>query len=146
MFRKLILLALGALLVASVAKAAIDGSETSMQRQQVSVGQLQVGMGTGTASSNAVTINNGSGIITTESLTTASQSTVTITLTNSRIAAGDIVLANLNGNGSAGTPVLLSTAVTASTATFIIKNDHASNAFNAALKIMFVVIKSGNSN
>ena len=146
MFRKLILLALGALLVASVAKAAIDGSETSMQRQQVSVGQLQVGMGTGTASSNAVTINNGSGIITTESLTTAGQATVTITLTNNRIAANDIVLANLNGNGSAGTPVLISTAVTANTATFIIKNDHASTALNAALKIMFVVIKSGNSN
>lgn len=146
MLRKFLLIAAAVLAVASLAKAAITGNETSMQAQQVAVGQLQVGMGTGTAVSNAVTINNGSGIITTEALSTAAGANATITLTNSRIAAGDIVLANVDLNGSAGTPVLSSVTVTASTAVFVIKNDHSANAFNAALKIMFVVVKSGNAN
>lgn len=144
--RRIVIVACSAILMLSVAKAAIDGTESSMQRQQVSVGQLQIGMGTGTASSNAVTINNGSGVITTEALTTTAGSTQAITLTNNRIAAGDIVFAIVDPASSAGTPTVANVAVSANTAVILVKNIHGSNALNAAIKIYFMVVKSGNAN
>lgn len=128
------------------AKAALDGTNSAMQAQQVALGQLQVGSATGTASSNAVTINAASGVITTESLSTASGATQNITLTNSRIAAGDMVFAICDPASSAGQPAVVSVTVTAGQAVFAVRNLHASTALNAAVKIYFVINKAGNSN
>lgn len=101
-------------------------------------------VGTGTASSAAVTINDLFGIITTEALTTAQNAVATVTLTNSKVAAGDLVLATLgNGTNTQGTPVLTRSSVTASTVTFKISNMHASaEALNGTLKIYFMVVKA----
>lgn len=98
--------------------------------------------GTGTAASNAVTLNQGSGVITLEALTTAAGATYTLTLTNSYIAAADIVLVMVDlGAGTDGTPVVTSVEPAAGSVVIIIQNIHASDAFNAAIKIRFVVVK-----
>ena len=101
-------------------------------------------VGTGTASSAAVTINKRFGIITTESLTTAQNAVATVTLTNSEVAAADLVLATLGfGTCTAGTPVLTRASVTASTVTFKISNLHASAvALDGTLLIYFMVVKA----
>lgn len=53
--------------------------------------------GTGTESSNAVTISKQSGVITTTSLTTAQYATEVITLTNTLIATTSVVIAQIMG-------------------------------------------------
>ena len=100
--------------------------------------------GTGTASSNAVTINTLIGQITTETLTTNGDTTATdITLTNNKIKSGDTILAVLGDpNNSNGAAVLQAAFVSAdNTALFTIRNVHASQALNAAFTITFMVIK-----
>lgn len=111
---------------------------------RMSVQGLATDVGTGTASSAAVTINDLMGLITTESLTTAQNAVATVTLTNSKVAAGDLVFATLgNGTNTQGTPVLTSATVTASTVVFKISNMHASDqALNGTLKIGFMVVKA----
>ena len=128
------------------ANAVLSGTDSRQQNQQVAIGQLQVGSSTGTASSNAVTINAASGVITTESLTTAAGATQNITLTNDRVAAGDMVFAMVDANGSAGQPAVANVTLTAGQVVFAVRNLHASNALNAAVKIYFVINKAGNSN
>lgn len=110
----------------------------------VNVGQLSLGKGTKTASatSGAATLNQPSGIITTESLTTAAAAEYTLTLTNSKIAATDIVLAAVgNGSSTTGTPGIGSATVSDGQVIITVSNDAASAAFNGTLKISFVVIK-----
>jgi Kef-type K+ transport system membrane component KefB len=128
------------------AHAVITGTSSTNQQQQFRVGQLQVGAGTVTAVSNAATLAFGSGIITTESLTTAAGATQAITLTNSRIAAGDMVFSSIDPGSSTGTPTIANIAVSANTAVFLIRNAHASVALNAPVKISFMINKAGNNN
>ena len=94
--------------------------------------------GTVTGASGVSTLNKKSGVITTESLTTAAAGVYTETLTNSEIKAGDIVLATVSSTGT-GNPVVTSIVVTAGQAVISIQNIAASAAFNAALVISFVV-------
>lgn len=146
LIRSLLIGGLLAFAAIPAAQAVIDGIDGRMQRQQVQIGQLAVGIGTGTASSNAVTINAGSGIITTEALSTAAGATQAITLTNDRLAVGDVIFAMVDKGASAGQPVVANVVVTANTAVFTIQNIHASAALNAAVKIYFVLSKAGNAN
>jgi hypothetical protein len=101
-------------------------------------------MTNGTAASKAVTINDYSGVITTEDLTTAQNASDIVTMTNDKVAVGDIVLATLsNGTNTQGTPALYAAHVTASTVVFRFANLHASSqAFNGTLRIGFVVVKA----
>src|SRR5438477_5435946 len=70
-------------------------------------GNLRLQCGTGTAASNAVTLNNKCGTITTEALTTGIGSTYALTLTNSSIAAADVVLVQVgNGTNTGGSAVV----------------------------------------
>lgn len=105
--------------------------------------RLKVTPGTGTASSNAVTVNAAAGVITTEALSTAAGATYTCTLSSSKIEAGDMVFATVDPNGSAGTPILANVAVSAGQAVIIVKNDHASAALDSAVKIYFFVLSAG---
>lgn len=110
----------------------------------VNVGQLSLGVGTKTASatSGAATLNQPSGVITSESLTTAGGGTYALTLTNSKIAATDIVLCMVgNGSSTTGTPGIASATVTSGQVVISVSNDAASTAFNGTLKIMFMVVK-----
>ena len=106
-------------------------------------GSLKVGTGTKTvtAAAGAATLNKPSGIVTTESLTTAAGATYTLTLTNSTVAAGDIALVSLDSNGSAGLPEVVSAKCTLNTLTVIVQND-GSASLNAAVKIGFLILKA----
>lgn len=99
--------------------------------------------GTATAAAGAVTFNKHAGVITTEALTTAAAVNYTLTLTNSKIAADDMVFVNVaNGTNTGGTPVLTTAGPAAGSVVIVIKNDHATVAFNGTLKVAFVVFKA----
>lgn len=104
---------------------------------------LDTGTKTATAVAGAVTLNKMSGVITTEVLTTAAGATYLLTLTNSDIAAADIVLASVNlGAGTGGVPCVTAVKSGAGSVTILIQNIHATAAFNAAIVISFAVIKA----
>lgn len=99
--------------------------------------------GTASCTTNAATLSKMAGKITTESLTTAAQGQQTITVTNTTVAAADIVLATLaNGSNTQGVAVLGRVTPAAGSFTVSIENQHASQAFNGTFVISFLVIKA----
>lgn len=107
---------------------------------KVDTKRLAVAGGTVTGAAGAATVNAAAGVITTEPLSTAAGAVFTETLTNSFIAAGDVVLASVSTTGT-GTPVIAEITPAAGTCVITVQNIHASAAFNAALKINFLVVK-----
>jgi hypothetical protein len=108
---------------------------------QVTTNYLQVDTGTKTATavSGAATLNKMAGVVTSESLTTGAGSTYTLTLTNSDIAAADQVMVNVQlGSSTTGTPQLVNADNSAGQVVVIVKNIHASAAFNGTILISFV--------
>lgn len=105
---------------------------------------LGKGAKTATATAGAATLNNHSGIITTEALTTAQNVLYTLTLTNSKIKATDILNVTVgNGTNSAGTPMLCTATPAAGSATIVIANKHATAvAFNGTLTVMFSIFRN----
>jgi len=107
---------------------------------RINFGHIGVAGGTVTGSAGAATLNQPSGVVTTETVTTAAGAIHTLTLTNSFIAAADIVLASVSTTGT-GTPVVSEITPAAGTCVITIQNIHATIAFNAALKVYFLVVK-----
>ena len=114
------------------------------RNMRMSVQGLATEVGTGTASAGAVTLNDLCGLITTEALTTAQNAIYTLTITNDKVAAGDLVFAHVyDGTNTQGTPTI--TRVTPGSSSIVIKvnNLHASaEALNGTLKIGFMVVKA----
>lgn len=105
-------------------------------------GTLAPSNSTGTSASGAVTLNDCAGVITSESLTTAAAGTWTLTITNSRVVAGDIVMASVElGSATAGLPQVCTVTPGAGSITIVVRNAHASNAFNGTLRVRFIVFK-----
>jgi len=104
-------------------------------------GKISADTGAVTMSSNAGTLNQIAGKVTSESLTTAAGSAQALVLTNSLVEAGDIVLALINGGTDTNGSVELKAVATANTITFTLTNRHASAAFNGTFIIGFLVIK-----
>lgn len=109
-------------------------------RGRVNLDFLGLKGGTVTGSSGAATLNQSAGVITTESLTTAAGATFTETLTSSTVAATDICLASVTTTGT-GEPVITKVTPAAGSLVFVVRNNHASAAFNAALKIAYACIR-----
>lgn len=104
---------------------------------------LRSNSGAASATAGAATLNNKAGVITSESVTTAAGSNYTLTLTNSAAGAGDIVLWSVdNGTNSAGTPVAVTASPTSGQVVFIVKNTHASAAFNGTIKVSYLIVKA----
>ena len=99
-------------------------------------------VGAATASAGAATLNSLMGQITTEALTTAAAAEYTLTLTNSQIAAADLIFASVDPLTSAGSPAIGQCKANAGSAVITVTNLHASAAFDAAIKINFMVIKA----
>ena len=99
----------------------------------------RVNGGTATASAGAATLNNRFGVITSEALTTAQDASYTLTVTNSQIAATDMVFVSVaNGTNSQGTTVVTKVTPAAGSLVIIVTNKHASAvALNGTLKIAF---------
>ena len=159
MFRKL---ALAACAVSAIATAALaiqpgtSGTWKERQQQAVRIGVLEQLNNTGTASSGAVTMNAGSslnpmasGIVTSESLSTAQGSPYTLTITNTLIAAADIVVATVqNGTNTGGNPFIKTVTPAAGSVAIIVGNstENTPGSFNGTLKISFFVIKQSAHN
>jgi hypothetical protein len=105
--------------------------------------KLDTGTKTAAATAGAATLNKSSGIVTSEALTTAAAANYTLTITNSAIAAADIVLASVAyGTATAGTPVVSRVTPGAGSVVIVVKNDHASAAFDGTIKVAFAVLKA----
>lgn len=98
-------------------------------------------IGTATASSGAATLNKISGTITSEALTTAAGADYTLTLTNSTIAATSRVFATPD-NGTNTTAGMAVGRVTpaAGSVVILVRNTHASVAWNGTIKVNFAVM------
>jgi|GEM_PF-6586022 len=91
-----------------------------------------------TATSGAATLNNLSGTITSEALTTAAAASYTLTLTNSKVRTDSIAAVNIaNGTNTQGIPVLSTVTYASGTMTVKIVNLHATQALNGTLLVRF---------
>lgn len=106
-------------------------------------GTINADSGTATATGGAATLSKMAGVITSEALTTAAGADYTLTLTNTVIAAADLVFATVQ-TGSNTTVGLVVHEVTpgAGSATIKIRNQHASAALDGTIKISFLVVKA----
>lgn len=136
-----------AALVAAVAAHAIQpgttGTEKRFQQQGLRSGVLIQKNGTASATAGAATLNAaGSGVITSESLTTAAGSNYTLTITNNMVAAADVVLASVQlGTSTQGEPLVESITPAAGSVVILVRNNHGSDAFNGTIKVSFLVVK-----
>ena len=105
------------------------------------LGSLALTAGTATATAGAATLNDPSGIITTENLTTAAGATYTLTLTNSAIDANSLVMVNVsNGTNTTGVPVVSTVKATLHQVVIVILNAATITAFSGGtLAIGFTV-------
>lgn len=89
---------------------------------------------------DAITLNRQSGILTTKSLTTATDNFYTFTLTNSLITTtSKVFLSYCGGTESAGRPTVYRVVSNSGSATIIILNLTGAGSFNGNVKLNFVV-------
>lgn len=121
-----------------------SGLTVSLGNIQLSGTTQQIKIPSDTASdydaNNSITLNRQSGILTTQSLTTAGLADYSLTLTNSLIGTNTVVYAIIRtGSISQGVPIVRAVNTSSGSATLIIYNAHATLAFNGNLKISFVL-------
>src|SRR6185312_5869948 len=99
----------------------------------IKIGKVAAGTHTATASSGAATLNAFSGVITSESLSTAAGATYTLTLTNSDVAA-DVAFASVQyGTSTTGTPAVAMVDTAAGSLKVIVQNIHGTAALNGTI-------------
>lgn len=122
-----------------------SGTEKRFQEQGLRSGVLLQKNNTATATAGAATLNAaGSGVITSESLTTAAGSEYTLTLTNNMVEAGDVVLAATNlGTATTGNPTIKSVTPAAGSVVIVVgnSNENSPAAFNGTIQVRFMVMK-----
>ena len=117
----------------------------AIQNPPYRIHQLALGgdVKTATATAGAATLAKSSGVITTEVVTTAAGATYTLTLTNSLVGAADQVFASVqNGTNNAGLAQIATVTPGAGNVVIVVRNAHASAAFNGTLKIAFALLKN----
>ncbi len=98
--------------------------------------------GTASATAGAATLSQFSGVITSESITTAAGAEYTLTLTNTKITTGSMVFASVAlGTSSQGTPTVTTVKPQSGSVVIKVKNDHASLALNGTIIVSFFVVK-----
>lgn len=103
---------------------------------------IDTGTKTATATAGAATLSKTSGKVTSEALTTAAAAAYTLTITNTTIAATDLVFASVaNGTNSAGVPVISRVTPGSGSVVIVVQNEHASAAFNGTIVVSFMVVK-----
>lgn len=108
----------------------------------VLVTQGQTAVTQGTNITTGVTCNAYSGVITTVSQTVAAAGEAEFTVTNSKVAATDVVVACIKTHTSAGSFIVATSAVADGSFKLQLTNLHASTAGNNVLVINFIVIKA----
>jgi hypothetical protein len=121
----------------------LSGNARANRNEDFGVGGLSVQGSTASATAGAATLSKRAGVITSEALTTAQNASYTLTLTNTEIAAADIVLCSLtNGTNTQGTPIITKVTPAAGSVVIVVKNMHdAAQALNGTIKIAFMVVK-----
>lgn len=102
----------------------------------------QVAVTQATSITTGVTCNAYSGVITTVSQTVAAGGEAEFTVTNSKVAATDVVVACIKTHTSAGSFIVAASAVAAGSFKLQLTNLHASTAGNNTLAINFIVLKA----
>lgn len=98
----------------------------------------RVNAGTATAASGAATLANRHGKITSEALTTAAGANYTLTITNTQIAATDLVYASVAfGTSTTGDPGILRITPANGSVVIIVRNHHASAALNGTIVVSY---------
>lgn len=122
----------------------ITGAKTFATGIAFGVGATAIDLdsGTGTCSSNAVTISKQGGVVTTESLNTAGGASQAITITNTLVAAGDLAMVQLAGGTNTTKNITLSAVTTSNTITVTIYNNTAATALNGTIIFNFVTFKA----
>jgi hypothetical protein len=129
------------LLGSALLVAALLSASTAFAVDMAVDGNLRLSCGTATGTSNASTLANKCGTITTESATTAAGATFTETITNTVVAATDVCFASVATSGT-GTPAVTRVTPASGSLVIILQNVHASAAFNATLAISFACFKA----
>jgi hypothetical protein len=123
--------------------AQTTGSHSTPEHQAVRFFVQECFFQNGTSTAAAATCNGGSGIITTEALSTSALTSYSLVMTNSLVAATDIVRVEVqNGTNTQGMPIVGPVAPGAGTCTIVVYNAHATQALNGTLKLAYTVIKS----
>jgi hypothetical protein len=120
-----------------------SGTEKRFQEQGLRFGVLTGKNNTATALAGAATCNGcGTGVVTSEALTTVAGSPYTLTLTNNLIAATDLVFATVAlGTATTGEPDVQRITPGSGSVVIVVKNTSTFAAFNGTLKIGFMVVK-----
>ncbi|RJT32792.1 hypothetical protein D3227_25675 [Mesorhizobium waimense] len=95
-----------------------------------------------TSITTGVTVDAYSGVITTVSQTVAAAGEADIVVTNSKVAATDVIVACIKTHTSAGSFIAAVSAVAAGSFTLRLTNLHASAAGDNVLVINFLVLKA----
>lgn len=102
---------------------------------------LKLNSGNATLSSNAATVTKYSGVITTESLTTAAGAAASLVITLTGIAAGDLAFIQRAGGTNTRVNFNLSAVTTSNTLTVTVNNTEPTNALNGTLIFNFWIVK-----
>jgi hypothetical protein len=106
--------------------------------------EVDTGTKTAAATAGAATLNKSSGQVTSEALTTVAGASYALTLTNTKIAVGDLVFASVQlGSATTGIPVVSSVKPGAGSVVINVENNDLAVAFNGTIKVSFVVVKIG---
>lgn len=108
----------------------------------VQVVQGQTAVTQATSITTGVTCSAYSGVITTVSQTVAAGAEAEFTVTNTNVAATDVVVACIKTHTSAGSFIVAVSAVAAGSFKLHLTNLHASAAGNNVLVINFIVLKA----
>lgn len=131
--------------VAASKAVVVDANKDASEFRKLGATQFIADSGTktATATGGAATLAKTSGKITSEALTTAAGADYVLTLTNSAIAAADLVFASVD-NGTNTTEGLAINRVTPGAGSVVIRvrNTHASAALNGTVVISFWVLKN----
>lgn len=110
---------------------------------QVELGPRDSGTATatGTGATATATLSKKTGIITSEALTTAAAGTYTLTLTNTKIAAGSVIVCNARRkSATAGVPMVTKVTPGSGTVDIEVTNIHAANAINGTIDVVFEIV------
>ena len=108
-------------------------------------GTFRLGTGTKTAAATAgaATLNNLSGVVTSEPLTTAAGATYTVTIADSTVLPTDIVTASTAlGTATSGLPEVATVTPGAGTLVIVVRNATGAPALNGTITIAFADIKA----
>lgn len=123
------------------------GTNKVHRKEAVQLSVLEVPMpATAAATAGAATLNQASGVITSEAITTAAAGFYTLTLTNSLIDVNTLVFASArlgtaSGASTQGHPSVADIQEAAGSVVIAVKNVDAAAAFNGTIQVKYTVIR-----